>query len=100
MKKSIAFLLASLAATSSLLFHTQEAKAGINEEINEGINDECSIKMPGKLVLNKAMFGSYEGDYVIMAEFSRFQPNPMLNFGKNEKRAKKAFKRYCKNYKN
>ena len=38
MKKSIAFLLASLATTSSLLFHTQEAKAAYKKN--------CETTMP------------------------------------------------------
>ena len=93
MKKSNAFLLASLAATSSLLFHTQEAKAGIN--------DEWSIKMPGTLILLKATSGRYKGDYVIRADFSdEFHPEPTRPVGKDKKRAKKSFKQFCKSYKN
>jgi len=91
MKKSIAFLLASLAATSSLLFHTQVAKAEIND------NDECSIKIPAKLIFFKATAG---GAYAIVPDI-----HPQFNkrgqtVGKNEKRAKKYFKQICKEFKN
>ena len=95
MKKSNAFLLASLAATSSLLFHTQEAKAGINDN-----DDECTIKIPIKTKLLKATFGRYKGDYVIISEFPGEFNEPMRGVGKNEKRAKKSFKKHCKKYKN
>ena len=92
MKKSNAFLLASLAATS-FLFHNQEAKAGIN--------DECSIKMPVKLILLKATSGRYKGGYVIRENYDeKFLSEYMPTFGKDKKRAKKSFKEFCKKYKN
>ena len=79
MKKSNAFLLASLAATS-FLFHNQEAKAGIN--------DECSIKIPAKLIFFKATAG---GAYAIVPDI-----HPQFNkrgqtVGKNEKRQVASF---------
>ena len=85
MKKSIAFLLASLAATSSLLFHTQEAKAGIND------NDEWKIKIPVKNKLLKATFGRYKGDYVIFSEIPGEFNEPMRGVGKDEKKSEKIF---------
>ena len=90
MKKSNAFLLASLAATS-FLFHNQEAKAGII--------DECSIKMPVRLL--KDTSGRYKGDYVIRANSDdKFYPKFPRPFGKDKKRAKKYFKELCNKYKN
>jgi len=91
MKKSIAFLLASLAATSSLLFHTQVAKAGIND------NNECNIKILAKLIFVKAPAG---GAYAIVPDIPpKFNKKNAL-VGKNEKRAKKYFKQMCKEFKN
>ena len=52
MKKSIAFLLASLAATSSLLFHTQEAKAKNLKK--------CNGKVSAEYVLSEAKNGNYQ----------------------------------------
>ena len=92
MKKSNAFLLASLAATS-FLFHNQEAKAGIN--------DECSIKMPVRLILLKDTIGRYKGDYVIRANTDdKSYPKIPRPFGRDKKRAKKFFNELCNKYKN
>ena len=92
MKKSNAFLLASLAATS-FLFHNQEAKAGIN--------DECSIKRPIRLTLLKDTSGRYKGDYVIRANTDdKSYPKIPRPFGRDKKRAKKFFNELCNKYKN
>ena len=96
MKKSIAFLLASLATTSSLLFHTQEAKAGI-----EGFGEnECSIKISAESKLFKARSGRYKGDYVIVTDFRGTFREPIRPVGKDEERAKKSFEQHCKRNKN
>ena len=86
MKKSIAFLLVSLAATSSLLFHTQEAKAK---------STICRSTIPIDFVLDE------------FNEFSRIRVQS-LNSGRlgelqrggltfdNKKAANKLFKKICK----
>ena len=91
MKKSIAFLLASLATTTSLLFHTQEAKAAIKE---------CLINIPASSALIKANSGRYKGTYVIFTDIRDPFREPMRPVGKDEKSAKKYFKQQCKQFKN
>ena len=59
MKKSIAFLLASLATTSSLLFNTQEAKAGT-------IIDQCTNSYSSRLVVFKK---NNAGNFVVKYKY-------------------------------
>ena len=61
MKKSIAFLLASLATTSSLLFHTQEAKAGT-------IIDKCRTPNNNVLTVFKK---NNAGNFVVKHKYGK-----------------------------
>ena len=88
MKKSIPFLLASLAATSSLLFHTQEAKAEYKKN--------CETTMPIYLEL----YGDdREGTFRIRAMPIPSIVNKLQRSGltfRSKKEAIKMFKKLCK----
>ena len=87
MKKSIPFLLASLAATSSLLFHTQEAKAAYKKM--------CETKMTIYLDFYEI---EKKQEFTISAKMppslNRISRRP-LTF-KDKKLAIKEFKKLCK----
>lgn len=75
MKKSVVFLLASLATGSSLLFHTQEAKAG-------KVLDECP-----PIILKK----NNAGNFVVKNKFAGY----VLFSGNNRTAAEAVFNQVC-----
>ena len=91
MKKSIAFLLASLATTSSLLFNTLEANAFANTtKTRDGYVKECR---PGNDIFVLENQGGKSFKIFNFATGKREYLNLKL---KNEKKALKEFKKLCK----
>ena len=77
MKKSILFLLGSFAAVSSLLFHTQEAKAG-------KLLDTCRV---GSVVILKK---NNAGNYVV-----KYKWGSVLFSDNDEEDARAFFNSFC-----
>ena len=86
MKKSIAFLLASLAATSSLLFHTQQAKAKVKK---------CKSSIPIEIELIKQERGFVLRSKNLNSPIIRSLQREGFIF-KNKKEAVEIFKDLCK----